>query len=125
MSRKTTRAIGVTAILLSAVGILTCGKDSAPTRVPLAADCGGPYKSSNSGVSITFNGSASTTPDPPIASYAWDFGDGVTATGAVATHSYPHKTPQVVYTYAVRLTITDHASRTASCQEEIKISDLY
>jgi hypothetical protein len=125
MSRPSTRLIAVAAVLVSAVALGACGEDSSPTRVPLAAACGGPYKMSHSGVSITFDGSASTTPDPPIGTYAWEFGDGATGTGAVVTHSYTHKTPGVVYTYAVKLTITDHAGHSASCQADCPITDLY
>jgi hypothetical protein len=125
MSRASTRVIGLMAILLSAVALGSCGKDDEPTRVPITANCGGPNGTSNSGVSITFNGSASTTPDPPIVTYAWDFGDGTTGAGAVVTHSYPHKTARVDYTYVVTLIITDQAGHSASCQAECKIMDLY
>jgi hypothetical protein len=125
MSRAATRVIGVTAILLSVVALVTCGKSNDTTRVPLTANCGGPYGLSTSGVAITFNGSASTTPDPPIVTYAWNFGDGATGTGAVATHAYAHKTARVVYTYVVALTITDQAGHSASCQAECPITDLY
>jgi PKD domain-containing protein/beta-propeller repeat-containing protein/all-beta uncharacterized protein/S-layer family protein len=38
---------------------------------------------------VTFDGSASTDSDGgTIVSYAWDFGDGSTATGAVVSHTY-------------------------------------
>jgi len=39
------------------------------------------------GTAFTFNASGSSD-DYGIVSYLWDFGDGATATGAVATHSY-------------------------------------
>ena len=40
------------------------------------------------GTPFTFDGSASYDPDGTIVSYEWRFGDGQTATGAVASHSY-------------------------------------
>jgi PKD repeat protein len=48
------------------------------------------------------NGSASSDPDGSIASYAWDFGDGSTATGATASHTFAASG-----TYTVGLTVTD------------------
>ncbi|PQZ99216.1 hypothetical protein CQ019_16845 [Arthrobacter sp. MYb229] len=40
------------------------------------------------GLDIAVDGNASTDPDGEIAEHAWDFGDGNTATGAAASHSY-------------------------------------
>ena len=49
------------------------------------------------------NGSASVDPDGTIASYAWTFGDGSTATGVPPTHPTrkPEPTPS-------QLTVTDN-----------------
>jgi PKD repeat protein len=52
---------------------------------------------------IQFNGSASYDPDGTIASYAWSFGDGSSATGSVVWHRYT-----VAGTYVVTLTVTDN-----------------
>jgi len=52
--------------------------------------------------SVTFDGTGSTDPDGTIVQYDWDFGDGTTGTGAVATHSYG-----VAGTYTVTLKVTD------------------
>ena len=51
---------------------------------------------------IRFDGSGSTDPDGTIASYAWDFGDGATGTGATTDHAYT----TVGYHY-VTLRVTD------------------
>src|SRR5262249_6226198 len=59
--------------------------------------------------SLTFNGSSSADPDGPIASYAWNFGDGATATGAVVSHSFSR-----AGSYTVSLTVTDGAGATGS-----------
>ncbi|MDE3056776.1 MAG: PKD domain-containing protein [Bacteroidota bacterium] len=39
-------------------------------------------------VPLAFNGDRSTDPNGPIGSFAWDFGDGITAVGSNVTHSY-------------------------------------
>jgi PKD repeat protein len=51
---------------------------------------------------IEFNATASSDPDGNIAIYAWDFGDGHSAMGAVVNHSYEDDG-----TYVVTLTVTD------------------
>jgi PKD repeat protein len=52
---------------------------------------------------ILVNGSGSYAVNGAIVSYAWDFGDGYTATGVTATHSF---TP-TIGSYAVTLNVTD------------------
>ena len=51
---------------------------------------------------VQFDGSASYDPDGPIVSYAWDFGDGKSASEASVKHTYT-----AVGTYTVTLTVTD------------------
>jgi PKD repeat protein len=58
-----------------------------PANSAPVADAGGPY-SGETGVAIRFDGSASSDPDGDELSYAWDFGDGATGTGATPMHSY-------------------------------------
>ena len=60
-------------------------------------------------VSVAFDGSASSDTDGTIASYAWTFGDGATATGAVAAHAYI-----AAGTYTATLTVTDDQGATGS-----------
>lgn len=69
-------------------------------RAPIA-DADGPY-SGVAGLPISFDGSGSSDPDGDALTYAWDFGDGGTATGSMASHSYA-----VGGSYAVALTVTD------------------
>jgi hypothetical protein len=52
-----------------------------------------------------FDGSGSFDHEGSIVLYSWDFGDGATATGMTATHTY--NSPGI---YLVTLTVTDNAS---------------
>ena len=75
---------------------------------PPVARAGGPY-TGTAGVALALNGSTSSDPDGTIASYAWNFGDGTTGTGAT-----PSKTYATAGTFTVTLTVTDNNGATHS-----------
>lgn len=82
--------------------------DSASTTVSIdsanqapTANAGGPY-TANAGDSLVFDGTGSSDPDGSISSYAWDFGDGTSDTGATPSHVY-----DTAGSYNVTLTVTD------------------
>ncbi|WP_143747315.1 PKD domain-containing protein [Marinibacterium profundimaris] len=56
------------------------------------------------GQSVSFDASATVDPDGAITAYAWDFGDGGSATGVVGTHVW-----EVPGRYDVQLVVTDDA----------------
>ena len=64
-----------------------------------------------SGTTISFNGSASTTPLGTITQYYWNFGDGTTAitTSPTTTHIYAHGG-----SYSASLTVTNSADTSTS-----------
>ncbi|MGY1595206.1 PKD domain-containing protein, partial [Geodermatophilus sp. SYSU D00708] len=64
------------------------------------------------GISLDAGRSADT--DGSITSYAWEFGDGTTGTGATAAHDYT-----VGGTYTVRLTVTDDDGATATAERQV------
>ncbi len=69
-------------------------------------------------LAVTFNGSGSTAASgSTIASYAWSFGDGTTATGASASHSFTS-----AGTYTTTLTVTDNKGLTNSASTPIVVS---
>ena len=82
--------------------------DAAPEPI-FTVDC--------AGTSCNVDGTASTD-DVSIASYAWDFGNGQTATGAAATTTLANNT-----THTVSLTVTDGAGNTATRQEKVIVGN--
>ena len=68
------------------------------------------------GLTVNFDASASSDGDGEIASYAWDFGDGESGTGATASHEYA-----AAGTYNVKLTVTDNRGATASVTQPITV----
>jgi len=58
---------------------------------------------------LAFDANGSSDPDGSIVNYAWDFGDGTSATGPSATHAY--SSPG---SFTVTLTVTDDDGATAT-----------
>jgi PKD repeat protein len=69
------------------------------------------------GQQILLDASGSSPASGWITSYSWDFGDGHSASGVQAVHSY--SSPG---TYTVRLTVRDSQGRSGSAQRSINIS---
>ena len=65
----------------------------------------------------TFDASASGDPDGEITTYDWDFGDGQTATGVTASHSYAADGA-----YDVVLTVTDDGGALGTASETVTVS---
>jgi PKD repeat protein len=65
-------------------------------------------------LSVSFDSAGSSDPDGSIASYAWAFGDGGTATGPTASHIY-----QNVGSYTAVLTVTDNQGATGTASVAI------
>jgi len=72
------------------------------------------------GDTVSFN-AADSTSTFPITSYAWDFGDGATATGATATHVFSCTGTVSSLDFSVRLTITDSQTRTATTTKSVTV----
>lgn len=86
----------------------------APNKLPVA-NAGTSYNGV-AGESINFNGLQSSDEDGHIALYTWDFGHGVTTTGATVDHVYAN-----AGTYFVTLTVTDNGGAVNSSTVEVTI----
>ncbi|GAB2849883.1 PKD domain-containing protein [Microbacterium insulae] len=86
-------------------GVATSNVVIAPPHAAPVAD----IEVETAGLTASFDGSGSTASgDATIASYAWNFGDGTTATQAAPTHAY-----EAPGTYTVSLTVTDSLGATS------------
>ncbi|NEM91214.1 PKD domain-containing protein [Galbitalea soli] len=86
---------------------------TAPTnQLPTAS-----FTASTSDLTASVDGSGSTDPDGWITNWAWDFGDGTTASGATASHSYAASG-----TYPVALTVTDNSGGTNTVTQQVTVT---
>lgn len=81
----------------------------APNVLPTAA-----FTSAVNDLDVAFDGGTSTDSDGTIANYAWDFGDGSTATGRTAAKKYA-----APGNYNVKLTVTDNRGGTATVTRQV------
>ena len=98
----------VTLFVVSASGV--------SNQPPTAAVSANPT-SGTAPLAVGFNGSGSSDPDGTIASYAWNFGDGATGTGATVSHTY-----NAPGTFTTILTVTDNGSATSTAPTVIVVS---
>ena len=75
------------------------------------------FTAATSDLAVQVDGSGSSDADGSVASYAWDFGDGATASGATASHTYA-----TAGTYLVSLTVTDDAGATGSTAHQVSVT---
>lgn len=68
-------------------------------------------------LTVSFDGSGSSDPEGAIASYAWNFGDGTTGTGATPSHTYAAGGD-----YDVTLTVTDQLGATDTVTRQVSVT---
>ena len=69
------------------------------------------------GLACSFNTDSSSDAEGPIASYAWDFGDGESGSGATPTHEY-----DAAGSYDVVLTVTDGDGATGTVTRNVTVT---
>jgi PKD repeat protein len=84
---------------------------------PVARVTVSPASSGTTATNFTLSGATSTDSDGSIASYAWIFGDGTSATGASVAKQYT-----AAGTYTVQLTVTDNVGATHTASTTITVS---
>jgi PKD repeat protein len=75
------------------------------------------FTATNTNLTSAVDATASADPDGTIASYAWNFGDGGTATGVKATHTYA-----AAGTYSIKLTVTDNQGATGTTTKSVTVA---
>jgi PKD repeat protein len=68
-------------------------------------------------LTCSFNGGGSSDPDGTISAYAWTFGDGATAAGVTASHTFA-----VAGAYDVTLTVTDNGGLTGTLTQQVDVT---
>lgn len=86
---------------------VTAPPDAAPVAAATAAV---------SGLGVALDGSGSTDQDGEVTSWAWDLGDGATATGARVQHTYA-----AAGRYTVTLVVTDDDGATATTNLPVEV----
>lgn len=88
-----------------------------PPNTPPTANAGSD-KTGTLGQTLTFDGSLSSDAEGPIKSFKWNFGDGATATTAVAKHAY-----KTFGSFTATLTVTDMGDLQSSDTAVVTIID--
>jgi PKD repeat protein len=78
--------------------------------------------SGNSKLDVDFDASASYDPDGSITTYAWDFGDGQTASHTIATTSHQFEVQSDSEVFRVVLTVTDNVGAQDQAFKDITVN---
>lgn len=93
--------------------LITCFRVSGIVRAVMSAT----PSTGMAPLSVTFDGSRSTSPDGTITSWAWSFGDGAFGAGPLTTHVYTGPG-----TYTASLTVTDNGGASSATSATINVT---
>jgi PKD repeat protein len=97
----------VTSVPAQSVTLFVVPASGAPANQSPVARATATPGSGTAPLVVTFDGSSSSDADGVIASYAWTFGDGGSAAGQTANHTY-----QTAGSYSAHVTVTDNQGAT-------------
>lgn len=106
---RPTSATAATAVRFTSFRVTPVGPAAPVNQAPVAA-----FTATADGLGIAVDGAGSTDADGTVASYAWDFGDGRTGTGATAAHTY-----DAPGEYTVTLAVTDDDGATGTATRSV------
>lgn len=92
--------------------VVTVQQQEPPTARMATSATNGPAP-----LTVTFDGSGSTDPNGEQLTYRWTFGNGATATGVTASHTYT-----TAGTFQATLTVTDPAGNTSTAASTITVT---
>ncbi len=96
---------------------------TATSSQPVSTSLGVPptaaFTSSCTLLACSFDGTSSTAPSGGVASYAWNYGDGQTDSGATVSHTYA-----AAGSYTVTLTVTDALGQTSTTTHPVVVTAL-
>jgi PKD repeat protein len=88
-----------------------------PSSAPLNLAPTAAFTHTESGLTVSVDGSGSSDPERAALTYAWTFGDGTSAAGATASHDYT-----AGGTYPVTLTVTDPGGATSTSTASVTVA---
>ena len=106
-----------TSVPAQSITLFVVANSGAPVNQPPVARATATPTSGTAPLAVAFDGSTSSDSDGSIAGYAWTFGDGGSATGATATHTY-----STAASYTARLTVTDNQGATGTTTIPITVN---
>jgi len=106
-----------TSVPAQSITLFIVPASGAPANQPPVAGATATPSAGTAPLSVVFDGSTSTDADGSIVTYAWTFGDGGSATGVTANHTYP-----TAGSYTARLTVTDNQSATGTTPIAITVN---
>ncbi|WP_191330303.1 PKD domain-containing protein [Frigoribacterium sp. ACAM 257] len=108
VSLTVTDSLGAVSTTTATVSVVAPRVNAAPTAS---------FTSAVDHLAVALDASASTDADGRVAGWAWDLGDGTTATGATTSHTYA-----AAGTYTVTLTVTDDEGATATSTAPVTVA---
>jgi PKD repeat protein len=106
-----------TSVPAQSITLFVVSASSAPPNQPPVARATATPASGNAPLAVAFDGTTSSDADGSIVSYAWTFGEGGSANGAMANRTYT-----TAGSYSATLTVTDNLGATGTTTIGISVN---